>query len=132
MILAGWGELLYGADMNDLKPGRELDALIAEKVMGWTEIDLDPAKRSNSYNYGFGINPVHGIENAFPNYSTDIAAAWPIVEMFKERGDYKIEISAYPKDSCWTIKAYGKKSCTTSAKTLPHAICLAALKAIEK
>lgn len=115
--------------MENLKPGRELDALIAEKIFGLGRHSLNV---SNQKQYE-EVRQINIDEIRFcPEYSTDIAAAWPIVEMFKERGDYKIEISAYPKDSCWTIKAYGKKSCTTSAKTLPHAICLAALKAIEK
>lgn len=32
-----------------MKAGRELDALIAEKVMGWKKIQIDPQKHGISW-----------------------------------------------------------------------------------
>lgn len=55
-----------------MKPGRELDALIAEKVMRW-----------NREHDECGLPPgVYGSDNIqpFPHYSTDISAAWEVVE----------------------------------------------------
>lgn len=113
-----------------MEPGRGLDALIAEKIFEQPSIEV-PSDR-----------PVTATELTDREvrlalilpYSTDISAAWPIVEKFKNEGNYKLVISAYPKDEVWTIKAYHRegysKSCSTSAETLPHAICLAALKAV--
>lgn len=103
---------------------REIDALVAEKVMGGKLTEL------RDYVTWQQSKKLYSI----PNYSTDMTVAWAIVEKFKNTGDYKIVISAYPKDGLWTIKAYHRdgynKSCSTSAKTLPHAICLAALKSV--
>jgi hypothetical protein len=56
-----------------MKPGRELDALVAEKVMGMSHKEM------------WGINdyredgsPVYMPD--FPSYSEDIHAAWEVVE----------------------------------------------------
>lgn len=123
-------------------PGRDLDKIIAEKVMGWTNCHEVDSAHAGTLLQGVKPGEIPSIytgavrETYVPNYSTKIEAAWEVVEMFKEKGDYKIEISAYPKDKLWTIKAFHReglsKSCTTSAETLPHAICLAALKSITQ
>lgn len=58
-------------NIDALQAGPELDALVAEKVMGFTVI------------YGF----MQVFEDAtpidIPKYSTDIAAAWQIVEKMR-------------------------------------------------
>lgn len=70
-----------------MEAGRELDALVAEKVMGWTMFSyqmlgsggagefrwIPPGRRDHVSN----IAPV-------PRYSTDIAAAWEVVEKVTE------------------------------------------------
>ena len=57
-----------------LKVGRELDALVAEKVMGWTNITDDfwgcPVRNRAS------MVPIH-------KYSTNITAAWEVVSKLK-------------------------------------------------
>lgn len=55
-----------------MKPGRELDEIVAEKVMGWKRLS-DPTYDWHS--------PDDGLLAAgmVPFYSTDIAAAWRIV-----------------------------------------------------
>lgn len=112
-----------------MEAGVDLDARVSEQIMG---VPVRWEERVT----GWRVAKIEGKPWSIPNYSTDISAALPILEMFRERGPYKIVISAYAKDEFWTIKAYhpdgAKKSCTTSAKTLAHAICLAALKAVEK
>jgi hypothetical protein len=54
------------------------------------------------------------------------------LETVRREGNYKIEISAYPKNELWTIKAYHvegySKSCTTSSRTLLGVIKAAANK----
>lgn len=127
-----------------MKPGRELDALVAEKVMGWNR---DHEKRKLSYYYGDDlyaqdlITKLTDVE--IPSYSTDIAAAWEVVERFQEEhgllmflranpnGTYEIslECNGVCRDD-WKDAAcefYGSSSGLDSA---PHAICLAALKAV--
>lgn len=106
-----------------MKPGLELSALIAEKVMGWNR-------------------KPHKWEDV-PRYSTDIAAAWPIVEKFKEAG-FLIQIM-YGVDARISVEN-GKGLEVTEVRfsgqhgpdhvghetgdTIPHAICLAALHAL--
>ena len=77
--------------------GRELDKLVAEKLMGWTEIEEDepdPAKR-NSWNSSYiGIAPSSEIFWSITCYSTEIEAAWLVVE--KLRATYMFQ--------CFTVE----------------------------
>ena len=103
-----------------MKPGRELDALVAEKVMGFT-----PAVGPSGTRYGF-VGGSH-----LPAYSTDIAAAWRLMDHFK--GDEQHPMVRYdgkrPEGKPrWTAVV---RTCRGDADTAPHAICLAALKAVE-
>lgn len=141
-----------------MQAGRELDALVAEKAMGlnvtshdWpccrepecgcleAALSLEHAARfGNLYNER---GPVFVAEdNPFPNvvplFSTDIAAAWTVVEKLKadgfcfslinvlssqewEAGIHKVGVDKrFPGNGKWA-----------RASRAPHAICLAALKA---
>ena len=71
-----------------LEPGPELDRLMAERVMGW-EYDL---LRDAWFKDGEG-----GIwaENWHP--STDIAAAWELIEALRRKG-FIIDITGWPED----------------------------------
>ena len=117
-----------------MKPGRELDALVAEKVMGydhgiagcrWCQKDItgsDPYPRRNPH---------------FDHYSTDIKAAWEVVDKGHLYGDC---IRQWPRDGemVWQIGSpwwdLGRRDggflVIAEADTAAHAICLAALKAI--
>lgn len=115
--------------MTELKAGRELDALVAEKVLGW--------KRGKRFGNGNGEWEIPGRENdsykltcyRTPDYSTDIAAAWEIVE--------KLSMWVCPANNGhdWTAGRLSLEEPSpeggTWAETAPHAICLAALKAVE-
>lgn len=112
-----------------MKPGRELDKLIAERVLGW--VTLLP-----------GSNTQVGL---FSPYSTDIAAAWQVVEKLVDMG-YVVSI-------CWGPGGDGQRYASIQmqldialaadlafrnprdmdavAETVPLAICLAALKAFN-
>lgn len=104
--------------------GRELDALVAEKVMG---IAVN--------RFGEVIQPGMGV--GMPRrYSTDIASAWGVVEKMQADGwFFKVEDGAL--HTCWyadfIISEPGrppKGPRRTQADTAPLAICLAALKAV--
>ena len=128
-----------------MKAGRELDALIAEKVMG-----------HSVFNTGKEGRPSHGAPHSavifgknrlamcvlhedgegattmiVPHYSTRIADAWLVVEkfeMFRLNNVYdgfQCKVMGYDADGEW-IEAWYEK-----ADTAPLAICLAALKAVE-
>jgi hypothetical protein len=97
--------------------GRELDALVAEKVMGakpWIAPGHGPT----------ALNP--------PRYSTDIGAAWAVVEkLSREVGS--VEVKTHRRWMGWTCDVRppdGKKADGFSETSAAHAICLAALRAV--
>lgn len=124
-----------------MKPGSELDAFIAEKVMGLKPLDLPLFSVKDDFDK---IVISHVVSEWFDlktpkHYSTDIAAAWEVVE--KLRAEEFFFIVSNSEISTGLIKigenkifaSFGKKHRkveTTVGETSPHAICLAALKAV--
>ena len=123
-----------------MRPGRELDALVAEKVLslevvknkkgGWS---LGPPDYYDSYGEMILFNPL-------PSYSEDIAAAWEVLEKIRDTFDplgreWRPNIHYSGKEHGWRaefeLSDDGPGDDTTyyfgEAKTAPHAICLAAL-----
>lgn len=113
-----------------MNAGRELDALVAEKVMGWKLLGV------NGIDGCFAIVDGNSTSFALPKYSTDIAAAKEVADkvglVFKqyengwaagEAGHMAKADGAIPQ---W-IEMHPILRC---AKTAPHAICLAALKTV--
>lgn len=98
-----------------MEPGRELDALVAEKVMGVT----------------FKKEWLH-ISDTCPRYSTSIEAAWQVVKKMKEQ--YAIEIHIRGGAYGCNVEAGDEVTsyfvATSEADTAPLAICLASLKAV--
>lgn len=101
-----------------MKPGQELDALIAEKVMGL------------KVNYEFytcsDLCDNYDEMGYIPAYSTDIASAWEVVEKLLKL--HSVEFSYVHFNSEWNVDIDDK--IYVAADTAPHAICLAALKAV--
>lgn len=129
-----------------MKPGRELDALVAEKVMGWLKgkrTYISPYGPEHNYDFEQWINEDE-IEKELPAYSTNILAAWEVIEHLKDnrRIFYCIEQHPFAEEpTVWLFDAdkvpegmviadHAAKWNVTAA-TIPHAICLAALKAVE-
>lgn len=102
---------------KNLSPGRELDALVAEKAMGW-------ARNRGS---GVGFTTPDGEYRSIDIWSpsTDIAAAWQVVGKLRERG---FGFSLNDAWIAWFLAAPNEYQ--ASADTAPHAICLAALRAV--
>lgn len=74
------------AEAIDAMPaGPEMDALVAERVMGWARIDdYDvPLKDGSILHTKVGKAPGR-FEAQIPHYSTDIAAAWRVVGHINE------------------------------------------------
>lgn len=138
--------------MSDLKAGRELDALVAEKVMGWVLVDAIIRQ-----SMGLVLGPKEFIETkiialtppgkkeveSVPNYSTDIAAAWEIVLEYQNRSlrfqlvplaneegepGWQVEILKFEPTNEFT--PWVETAGFAQANTAPLAICLAALKAL--
>ncbi len=106
-------------------PGRELDALIAERVM-------DFLKRPDGYYKGpdwfYSLEPEYGNMNGpklIPSYSTSIEAAWEVVKrMLSKNNIFQLKKIGVDWEADFAPhNDYGD--------TAPHAICLAALKAVE-
>jgi hypothetical protein len=112
-----------------MKAGRKLDALIAEKVMGWK---LCPGE---TYVYETPDGDTKAIQ--FHKFSENIADAWLVLEKLKADGmDIMVRWAAKHSGEsyrdvwlCWIAKD-GKVGDGTHADTAPLAICLAALKAV--
>jgi hypothetical protein len=117
---------------------RELDALVAEKVMGWRWLkDDERPGRWLQYGTSPGRSPATGSEqvvwgmmNRLPLYSTSIADAWQVVEKMRAMGkeaelfwtDQGCEVFFARESSIH--EGYGFTT------TMPRAICRAALKAV--
>lgn len=133
-------------DIDTMTAGSEMDALIAEKVMGWMWV----------YKTGWELAgypvfdklPFDAIEYddsdyAITPYSTDIAAAWQVVEKVFDNFAAWMTVGNNPDFMRYRGKyfstvhggklEYDSPSCniTCYADTAPLAICRAALKAIE-
>lgn len=118
-----------------MQPGRELDALVAEKVMGlpvkwatdpYREIGM-PEKGRQPYLKGVAGGVYYDWADV-PKYSTDIAAAWAVVERFT-RLNY--DVALHTTREGWTCAFRGALLADAAqAPTAAHAICLAALKAV--
>lgn len=114
-----------------MKAGRELDALVAEKVMGhkitmWNEL-FKVAKRKNDI-------PVIMLGETqykpIPSYSTNIADVWQVVEELSAY--YGVEVYQDKGVPCeCNVYHLGSRKGMAIADTVPLAICLAALEAVE-
>ena len=110
-----------------IKAGRELDALVAEKVMGWKSVDRADEKDGGDF---YGVTIRDGLTAVYrvPLYSVDIAAAWEVVEKCSGPSFW---IERHP--NAWQVCFYelGDSHAKTGlASSAPWAICLAALKAV--
>lgn len=118
-----------------MNPGRELDALIAEKVMGLL-INGTAEHADGSVEPAFGnANGISGQAYPARNYSTDIAAAWQIAEKLKEKKLYlSLSITRFGSDQAYEASVsnqIGARICGEYGDTPAIAICRAALKAIN-
>ena len=111
----------------DVMPaGREMDELIA-KIMGLKTCTCKGLPLLG------GFDPIHCMAcggAACPNYSSNIAAAWEVVEWLLETGRYfTISPHCFYKPPAWLI--YLDTVPEVRGETFPLAICRAALKAVE-
>jgi hypothetical protein len=105
-----------------MKAGRELDALVAERVMGWTYKPFYNGGGEWSHNgklVAFG-----GLDGgSLPKYSSSIADAWQVVEKLKADGNNVWVEWAGKVWVCGATSVFPD----IEADTAPLAICKAAL-----
>ncbi|WP_206922906.1 BC1872 family protein [Alicyclobacillus suci] len=105
---------------------RQRDALVAEQVMGYQVVSYDGLLVSwdGGDDIWSGVN-----RGGVPSYTTDISAAWEVVEQLRTRFYVDIELSEPALGVTVGLSdADGQVECTTCASA-PEAISLAALRA---
>jgi hypothetical protein len=110
--------------------GRELDARIAVEVMGWRDCDPHEVDAFGEL-VGWGRNKGAG-KHHIPAYSTDIAAAWEVVEKLGQTRTVKVW-KCHDGYICDLTPHDGPVFAgfvQVGAETAPLAICRAALIAI--
>lgn len=108
-----------------MKSGRELDALIAKRFLGWSKVQKIPY-------CGLVGDPLNLNQLlAVPHYSTDLRAAWEVLEEIKSKLKGEIAISCV-NHNMWEIfpNWHTDGQSLAEAETMPLAICLAALKLV--
>lgn len=124
-----------------MRPGQELDILIAKKVMklsvgsetftnkNWT------APHTHTY-YSIGKPSWHDnqgemyLSNPLPNYSTDITAAWEIINKLPYLVTLTTNNPYHPTTPETEWFCSFQEEYEAEGESAAHAICLAALKAI--
>jgi len=110
----------------DLPAGREIDSLVAEKIMGWKP------DRDELWRWDDGSGSGRPIE--CPRFSEDIAAAWTVVEKLGEDGFLLYRVSNRPiwRAQFNLAEAVFDWPGYADAETAPLAICRAALSAVAR
>lgn len=120
-----------------MEAGRELDALIAEKVMGFIAYKVQlvaPPPRVRT------MDELQHIGEPLPHYSTNIADAWEVVEKLGRWHGFDFMIVMPDPEQTFHLRTYEagwyeatndgpERRVVSDADTAPLAICLAALKA---
>lgn len=109
--------------------GRNLDAAVAERVMGW--------QRQPDYNYWMSFPAgesfkLHALIATWRPFES-IEAAMEVVEKVRERG-YQVSIRSWEGAVPWSVKFIlytSREEVEEDGDSLPEAICRAALAAIE-
>ncbi|GCL71778.1 hypothetical protein PN4B1_16830 [Paenibacillus naphthalenovorans] len=113
-----------------MEPGRELDALVAEKVM-----------RGTAHTYVFNNKTINGmmfqiedgvIISRVPHYSTDISSAWEVQEKLQDYGGMVLGCYGSKNGARWfsAQTVVNGKEISVTSHTAPEAICKAALLAV--
>lgn len=108
---------------SEMSP-RERDALVAEKVMGFTKPSL-----------GWGFHELESgsyVNYPLPHYTTDISEVWEVVDKLKKKRVF-INMGFSPISNRYAVNfstVTVMKDSNGYAPTAPEAICLAALKAV--
>jgi hypothetical protein len=118
-----------------MEAGREMDALIAREVMGWSKIVLGSYGHWVEEDGSGAYTTKHQVGDWCP--SEDIAAAWQVVEKLRERNFYSqhtdLTLTSGVEHWSWTFinhEPLAVYSVKATAPTAALAICFAALLAV--
>lgn len=145
-------------NLDTMPAGRELDALVAERVMGYiwwhNKHGRNDLMSKDSLKWGETVGLVRGRldggtfedTSGVPAYSTDMGAAWPLLDRFgfivgpHFQPGWTSDPSGMPRDGWFVFRSWESSVRSTFdedsdgwalaiAETLPLALCRAALKA---
>jgi len=133
--------------IDEMPAGRELDALVAEKVMGWCITAWNDGEPWGNREVFPPFEPINGIPadcdcishseaGEPPHYSTDIAAAWEVIEKAFRSG-FGLTYLEYLEPPQWHCNSglpcdeFGCDELCATANTAPLAICRATLKTVN-
>jgi len=113
-----------------------LDALVAEQVMGWRK----PNRPYQSWDKRPDLPGVMLCrQHELPRFSSDIAAAWQVVEKLRERFSVEIRVDhsvarvrVFAGDRYDLLPGAVRDLAQVEARTAPIAICLAALQTVQE
>ena len=127
-------------EIQNMSAGREMDALIAEKIFGWSwngNFLLPPSDHPASVNHWCAEWDDDGRPHWLPNYSTDLTTAWEVVEKIGEWRGFEFLMRRYCMSekqwqAGWFEDGYDGYETRVSAESeLPAlSICRAALLAV--
>ena len=118
-------------EILNMPAGREMDDLIARKVFGWQKLEF-PAVPSYQKP---GKNKITLALYELPRYSTDIAAAWEVVEEMQRRNFWALInlYSSYCRVIFTLASAFLEPfEVRAEPNEIPLSICRAALLAVMK
>lgn len=112
----------------------QLDWDIAMKVLGWTAVGLPTIGQTWIY----PSRPDRGVRHEIPPFSSNLAAAWKVVERLQELGWHARLLTPFEPGQPYfcgftpqgTTGWNGRPDHEASAETMPLAICRAALMAV--
>ena len=99
-------------EILNLKPGRDMDALIAEYVFKWGKDKIYHELKMVRHDLSY-----------LPYYSINIRSAWTVIEKLVEQGEF---INIMPTADGYNIQ-YDYEREIINAKTASEAICKVAL-----
>lgn len=116
--------------------GRELDAAVAREVMGWWSVYYDDETFTDEWSGRPGDK--HAARAWVPPYSTNIAAAWEVVDELVHRfhtvvkGPFHVGSDWFAGFTPVGVTGWnGRPDHKASGSTAPLAICRAALLAVR-
>lgn len=142
--------MLINEQIDTMPAGAEVNALVAERVMGWQGVHIQhdllgyvtgvygyppcpPVRVPSDEPYKTKISTISPYSAAVPSYSTAIAAAWLVVEKLRDSDQLESIALGNWEDSRWTkwvvtLRCFADDQ-DGRGETAPLAICRAALKA---
>jgi hypothetical protein len=116
-------------NIDTMPAGQELDALVAEKVMGWDIHFKDPELRGGKEHWRDHERSTNWLPEQWCP-SSDISAAWEVLEKVQDVGSLE-RFGGFG----WRCEVHSVSpnfvDCAAEGDTAPLAICRAALKAVS-